>query len=121
MNMKFLTDENVAVSLVKSLRNMKFDVKDVKEEKLYGLKDKELLKLGAKEDRVIITHDKDFINLALAKDLQNRGIILLRFKNQKALKIQITLLKFLNSNLKDKANKGVIILSDTQVIVHSPH
>ena len=32
--MKFLTDENIASSVLKSLRNENFDVKDIKEERL---------------------------------------------------------------------------------------
>lgn len=43
MVIRFLTDENISSSLVKSLRKNGFDVKDIKEEKLYGISDKEVL------------------------------------------------------------------------------
>lgn len=34
---KFLSDENIALKLVKSIRKKGFDVKDIKEEKLFGI------------------------------------------------------------------------------------
>ncbi len=46
--MKFLTDENIATSVVRGLRKKGFDIKDVKEEKLYGSSDKELLQIACK-------------------------------------------------------------------------
>lgn len=46
--MKFLTDENIAISVVKFLRNKGFDVKDIKEESLYGLSDKFIFELAKK-------------------------------------------------------------------------
>jgi hypothetical protein len=36
---KFLTDENIATSLVKAIRKKGCDVKDIKEEKLFGIED----------------------------------------------------------------------------------
>jgi len=55
MNIRFLADENIATSLVKSLRKNGFDVKDIKEEKLYGIADKEALEIAKKEDRAALS------------------------------------------------------------------
>ncbi len=60
---KFLSDENTAPSLVKSIRRKGFDVKDIKEEKMFGVGDYEVLEIGNKENRIVISHDKDFANL----------------------------------------------------------
>ena len=46
MALKFLTDENISPSLVRTLRNKKYDVKDIKEEKLFGTSDTEILKFA---------------------------------------------------------------------------
>ncbi len=63
MALKFLTDENIFPSLVNALRSKSYNVKDIKEEKLLGISDSEALKLAFKENRVVITHDKDFANI----------------------------------------------------------
>ncbi len=43
MPLKFLADENIAKSLVRALRQNGYDVKDIKEEKLFGISDKEVI------------------------------------------------------------------------------
>ena len=43
MAFRFLTDENIAKSLVRKLRDEGHDVKDIKEEKLFGTSDKEIV------------------------------------------------------------------------------
>ncbi len=48
ITMKFLTDENVATSVVSDLRNAGFDLKDIKEEKLQGTNDKKIIELAIK-------------------------------------------------------------------------
>ena len=81
--MKFLTDENIAISVVKRLRNRGHDVKDVKEESLYGSPDKDIFELVKKENRIILTHDKDFIALTKNYKSDFEGAILIKCKNQK--------------------------------------
>ena len=66
--MKFLTDENISISVFKAVRNLNYDVKDVKEEKLYQTPDINLLKIASEEKRIIISW-KD--GKAAAKDGSN--------------------------------------------------
>jgi len=56
----FLTDENIHPNLVKYLRSKSFSVKDVREEKLNGTSDEKLMKLSFRENRIILTQDRDF-------------------------------------------------------------
>ena len=116
--MKFLTDENVALSVLRALRNADFDVKDVKEEKRYGITDKELLAVAHQENRIIITHDKDFVDLLLSKPEKKPGIILLRFKNQNPNLISKVLVKVLRSEVKDKFKENLTVISETQITIH---
>jgi predicted nuclease of predicted toxin-antitoxin system len=44
--MKFLTDENVANTVVRTIRSIGFDVKDIKEEKLFGISDKKIIEIA---------------------------------------------------------------------------
>ena len=74
----FLTDENIQPAVLKYLRNMGLDVLDVKENGLRGTSDSELLRLAFTENRIIITHDSDFGNLAFRESVPLKGIIYLR-------------------------------------------
>ena len=79
---RFLSDENISPSLVKAIRKKDFDVKDIKEEKKFGIGDDEVLKIANNENRIVISHDKDFANLINNRFLPHKGVILLRFIDQ---------------------------------------
>ena len=53
MALKFLTDENISTSLVKVLRKNGYDTKDIKEQKLFGASDKEILKRILKNYKIV--------------------------------------------------------------------
>ncbi len=111
--MKFLTDENVALSVIRALRQASFDVRDIKEEGFYGLSDQKICQFALDEDRVIITHDKDFKAFSTHK-----GIVLLRFRDQKPEKVARVLLQVLEL-IKDKIKGNVIIVSDDKIVIHT--
>ena len=115
MNIRFLADENIATSLVKSLRKNGFDVKDIKEEKLYGIADKEALEIAKKEDRMVITRDKDFANLLNYSLIKHKGVILLRFTNQSpenVIKLFIPILKQLKES---KIKNSLVIIGNDYI------
>jgi predicted nuclease of predicted toxin-antitoxin system len=112
--MKFLTDENVATSVVKSLRDAGHDVKDVKEERLQGSSDQFLLHLAERELRIIVTHDKDFAQLSHI----HAGIILIRLRNQKPENVLKILLKILSSDMKSKIERSLAVVSEDTITFH---
>lgn len=61
--MKFLADENIASSVVKALKRRGEDVKETRDYGFREAKDIRLVELSRREDRIILTHDKDFIDL----------------------------------------------------------
>lgn len=73
-----LTDENIHPEVVESLRKQGFDVRDVKEGPLVGAVDLVILRQAYEEGRVVLTHDSDFGQLAVAKLEPVVGIIYLR-------------------------------------------
>ncbi len=115
--MKFLTDENIALSVLKALRKQGHNIKDVKEEKLQGAADKELLRIALAEECIILTHDKDFANLITQKKVNVPGVILLRFRNQNSKFIIPTLLSVLQSNLHEKFSGNLVIISENNVVI----
>ena len=114
--MKLLTDENIAASVVQTLKKEGFDIKDVKEQSLQGITDKELLDIAFKENRIIITHDKDFGILFYSK--RNKGIILIKPLNQKPINIIKIILSLLKSTIKNKLKNNFTILTETKAIIH---
>ena len=74
----YLSDENINPSIINYLRDKSFNIKDVREEKLIGSSDFELLNLAFKENRVIITQDRDFGKLVYTQSSDFIGIIYLR-------------------------------------------
>ncbi len=91
------------------LRSLGFDVKHVAEIKK-SLKDEDILKLAFREARILLTKDKDFSLLVYFRKLNHKGVVLLKFNEQKTNVIinyfKIIIGKF---NFADFKNKFVII------------
>lgn len=75
--MLFLVDECVDVAVVRGLRSAGHDVRYLPEEKR-GLTDDEVLAMAEAEDRVLVTEDKDFGELAIRWNLSVPGVVLIR-------------------------------------------
>lgn len=73
-----LTDENIHPEVVTSLRGEGCDILDVKESHLIGTSDLVLLRRAFQEGRVVLTHDSDFGQLAVAALEPVVGIVYLR-------------------------------------------
>jgi predicted nuclease of predicted toxin-antitoxin system len=74
----FLTDVNLHPDLVAALRRLGFDILDVKESGLAGSSDLAILRLAYSQERVVLTHDSDFGQLAVAALEPILGIVYLR-------------------------------------------
>jgi Domain of unknown function (DUF5615) len=59
---RFLLDENVGIELASQLRELGLNVKHVDEVGLGGRPDKDVFVFARKENRVILTHDDDFMD-----------------------------------------------------------
>ena len=112
--MFFLTDENVATSVVFALRSSGHDVVDIKEQGWYGATDLFLINKAVQQKRIIITHDKDFLQQ------KKVTVILLRFYNQNPSNTRTRLLEY----LADKSSKKIVqkislvILSEYSFEIH---
>ena len=76
---KFLVDENVGQSTIRYLKENGYDVVVAAERELSGREDCFLLDYAFRENRVIVTNDKDFGYLVYHQNLPTRGVILFRF------------------------------------------
>ncbi len=78
--MRILADENIGRGVIRALRAVGYDVLSVLESKP-GLSDTEVLSMAQAQERVVITQDKDFGELAVRGGLPARsGIVLLRLR-----------------------------------------
>jgi predicted nuclease of predicted toxin-antitoxin system len=76
--MRWIVNENVSGTVIRLLRNRGHDVLSVKES-MRGAGDPEVLARAQTEERIVVTHDKDFGELAFGFGLPARsGIVLFR-------------------------------------------
>lgn len=113
--MKFITDENIPASLVRSIRQKGYSVKDIKEEQLTGSKDSVIMALSQEEKRVIITLDKDFATYPLNR---HQGVILLRYKSKNSYSLVTQFSSFLDSYLIKEVENALCEVFDTYVKIH---
>jgi len=78
--MKFLTDENIAASVVQLLQTHGHEVKVVQHAGLTGAEDDFLIRLAIKEERIIVTHDKDFGDILRYPLKEHSGVVLIRLR-----------------------------------------
>lgn len=76
--MRFLADESCDFAVVRALRAAGHDVMAVAEV-ARGAKDREVIRLGSEEGRLLLTEDKDFGQLVYAEGSGLKGVVLLRF------------------------------------------
>ena len=78
--MKFLIDESSGRKLFLFLKEKGFDVKFVAEI-IPRVSDKEVLEFSEKENRILVTNDKDFGELIYKQKFPHKGVILFRMRN----------------------------------------
>lgn len=73
-----LADANIAVQVVKFLRDAGVDVTSLYERRELHLDDEAILALATAERRFVLTHDSDFGTLVIARGAAFHGILFLR-------------------------------------------
>jgi predicted nuclease of predicted toxin-antitoxin system len=77
-SLRFLADESCDFAVVRALRAAGHDVLAVSEFTQRS-DDRELIELARREDRILLTEDKDFGRLVYASHADSAGVILIRF------------------------------------------
>jgi len=80
--MKFLVDECVGTTAALWLKSSGFDTVSIYDEQC-GIKDDAVLHKAVKEDRILITSDKDFGDMIFRDKKFHVGIILLRLLDER--------------------------------------
>ena len=113
--MKFLADENIAKSLVFEIRLKNHDVIDLKENKLFGLSDKEVIALAKKENRILITHDKDFLDAFSFPKSAHSGIIILRLKNIQPKRVVEAFKPVFDEKIITKLENSLVVIDEEKI------
>ncbi|MBZ0169685.1 hypothetical protein MELA_01131 [Candidatus Methylomirabilis lanthanidiphila] len=109
---KFITDVNVEKGVVDFLRDEGYDVKWVADLDV-AMSDQRLLDLANKEQRILVTNDKDFGELTFLQKKLSVGIILIRIKGRKASdKVKLT--KKLLQDHSDRLPNHFVVVSRTK-------
>jgi predicted nuclease of predicted toxin-antitoxin system len=81
LKLKFLADESFSFGIISVLRKKGYDIKWIGEVAA-GVSDRIVYKIAQEEDRVILTEDKDFGELAVRYRLKTSGVVLLRINSK---------------------------------------
>jgi predicted nuclease of predicted toxin-antitoxin system len=113
LELKFLADVNIEKQIVEFLKNHGYDVIWIPE---YDnrLSDDKLLELAKKENRILLTNDKDFGELVFLQRKLSSGIILLRIKDQ-SIEKKIKNLRKLFDFSRAKVEKHFIVITENKI------
>jgi len=111
--MRFLVDESAGQSIVRHLRSLRHDVISVQEDRP-GIEDTEVCTWANGEERVIITNDKGFGKLVFQERLPNRGVVLLRLRDERAAN-RVRVISDLLAGYEERLKDHFVVASETGV------
>ena len=79
---------------------------------MFGASDGDVLKMANNENRIVISHDKDFANLINNRLLPHKGVILLRFINQSPDNVVKHFIPLLDSKIKARFKNNLVVISE---------
>ncbi|MBI5553713.1 MAG: DUF5615 family PIN-like protein [Candidatus Diapherotrites archaeon] len=108
--MHFKLDENIPVSLIKTIQEEGFDASSVFSQGLSGKTDRELMAHCRRKKLILITLDNDFSHTLIYPPKECAGIIVLRPKSQGIHSVIVLFRKCLSRfPLKEAENKTLIV------------
>ncbi len=109
--MKFIADVNIAQLIIKKLRQDGHDIIDVKTGKL-STKDIDIIKLAIQDQRIILTHDRDFETLSKYPKYQ-AGTIIIRLVKADVQYFYERLADVLHHKTEGDLLKALTIITDS--------
>lgn len=106
--MKVIIDENISNEIKKLLVKAKCDVLDLKDKQLRQLTDRQIIDTAVKENRIILTHDKDFLSFMVDPNCQAK-IILIALKPHTEERVTAIGKFLIDSNILVEVKKSAII------------
>ncbi len=110
--LKFLADVNIEKTIIEEIKALGYDIICVTNINP-GMPDTEVCKLANKENRILITNDKDFGEIVFRQKSISSGIILIRLKRH-SIKEKIKLVKKLLIFYKDKVHNHFVVINQNK-------
>jgi len=107
-NLRFLADESCDFVVVRALRAKGYDVLAVSEYMRRSV-DSELIEQAFRENRVLLTEDKDFGWLVFASHSASAGVILIRFPSNLRLTLGQSILQLVEQYSDELQNSFVVV------------
>jgi predicted nuclease of predicted toxin-antitoxin system len=106
--MKILADENIPKYVCDALRKIGIDIISITDI-MPAAKDKEILNFAKKENRIILSFDKDFCELVFRQKFSAKGVILLRFTPKSPKFIVNKIINLFEDYEKELENNFVVV------------
>ena len=100
--MRFLIDENICQEAIQFLEEKGHDAKRTPK----GLSNGDVLQLAQEENRILLTHDKDFVNVTLYPPKSILGIVLLKIHPPNVPNVLSVLGKLLSQHTSPESLRG---------------
>jgi len=107
--MRFLTDMCVDVRIVRWLQEQEHDATHLRDEGLHRMPNGEIFKKAINEDRVVITFDLDFAEIAALTEGKKASVILFRLRNTRVPHV-IERLSTVLENSSEALEKGAVVV-----------
>lgn len=113
--MQLLLDMGISRDLAGILTGLGFPTKHLDDEGLGRLADPQILHKARQEQRVLVTHDLDFADLAAASGERLPSVILLRLRNMRPESVLLHLQKIL-SHCQEALEQGAFVTATESLI-----
>lgn len=111
--LKFLVDESTGKNVADAISEDGYDAKFVGDF-MKGSKDSDIFRFAVKENRIIITNDKDFGEMVYRILGIKTGLILLRLNNDNS-KTRTDVLRKIIGNYGEKLEGSLVVASENKV------
>lgn len=116
--MRFLCDENIPSAVSEALRSEGHDVRDLTEG-IRGRRDREVFQEAAREQRILVTRDRDFERIALQPQAPRTGVALLSYHRIRAPELaQLFLHALRMPGILEKLGNNLVVFKRTEIRVH---
>ena len=93
-----IADENIPIEIIIKLREENFETFSVFESKR-GISDKQIIEFAQNQPKIIVTEDKDFVDLVFAYNQKEVTVILLHYHYLEMKIITNIIINFLKNNI----------------------
>ncbi len=111
MSMKFLADEHISPKSVSFPRGLGFEVVHVRAIGLKGGSDEEIMEYATRDDRVLLTNDRDFADIRNYPPGTHKGIIRMRLPIMSPKAVNLCLESLLKK-LTQQDIQGNLVITD---------